>query len=91
MSSIWRQEPSPQLDEAWHKIARSNSILISKNDMMRLGKPLDVAVQWPDDPTGETYLAKLNVPHLLHCLNELRKAAHPDYYWYETTLALRKK
>lgn len=79
-TSIWRRFPSPEVDAAWDSLIVRKMILVSKEDVLALGQPLEGAVQWPDDPTGNTYIGKVDHFHLMHCVDELRKGMHMDHY-----------
>lgn len=46
-----------------------------------MGLDPDTGSQWVGDPTGETYMAEINVFHLIYCVDVLRKGAFLDYYW----------
>ncbi|KAL9533758.1 UstYa family oxidase [Sphaerulina musiva] len=84
-SNIYRQDPSPEVDEAWANLYYSNAnrVFVSEEDAIKMGWDLDILVKWPDDPTGRTYVAEMNVFHLVHCVNVLRQGAFLDYYWYK--------
>lgn len=58
-SNIYRQDPSPEVDEAWANLYYSNAnrVFVSEEDAIKMGWDLDILVKWPDDPTGRTYVA----------------------------------
>ena len=81
--SIWRQDPSPAVDRAWQDLLYTSTILISTEDVRRLGKdPLltvRAPLEWGYGP--DAHLAQIDSQHQLHCLDMLRKAAYRDYYY----------
>ncbi|CAK3961171.1 Hypothetical predicted protein [Lecanosticta acicola] len=85
-SSIYRHEPSPEADAAWEALVRWNPILISEDDMAHLDLPTKGAVKWPGDQSGRSYVARMDIFHLLHCVNELRKGNWFNYYQRNETL-----
>lgn len=76
----YRGPPSPQIDAAWSSLNKPNPILISEEEMQQNGFSTKGAVRWPDDPTGKTYIAQLDIFHLIHCVNKLREGNWFDYY-----------
>src|SRR5947209_9817060 len=48
-STIFRQDPSPELDEAWRIISDIRPIPISRAGVIGLGKDPDRAAKWPED------------------------------------------
>lgn len=79
----YRGKPSPEIDAAWLEIGLGTpAIRLYDDDLKRLNKS-----DTPDRPLhcipeefGGGYLAMLEVFHLLHCLNSLRKAMDKEYY-----------
>ncbi|KAJ7071439.1 hypothetical protein C8F01DRAFT_1110512 [Mycena amicta] len=77
---IYDHPPSDDVDEAWRglyefaysKIPKSQARLLANKTYPILG----------DEP--RTYMLALDVFHQLHCLDEIRKAMHPDYYPHTT-------
>ncbi|KAK8098102.1 uncharacterized protein PG998_013588 [Apiospora kogelbergensis] len=81
-ASIWRQPPSPAADAAWDRITKVGYHTVTSEDIRRLGKDPATTVRAPADWDlgDDAHLVQLDLAHQLHCLNVLRKAAHPDYY-----------
>jgi hypothetical protein len=100
--SIYRGNPSPEVDAAWDGLEKQTRFVISEKEVIKLGKDPQVAVKAPED-WGKTglplfhwnndyenwwtkgfgsngYLAFLDTPHLMHCLNTLRRYS---IYFYE--------
>ncbi|KAH9839679.1 hypothetical protein Tdes44962_MAKER08022 [Teratosphaeria destructans] len=80
-SNIYRQDPSPAVDQVWDELGEVKYILVTEEEAIKMGKPTEYAVRWPDEP--DKFLMHLHAPHLLHCLNVLRKNAYhnfPHYY-----------
>ncbi|KAH8177663.1 alg9-like mannosyltransferase family protein [Sarocladium implicatum] len=67
-------EPSPQLDNNWDQ---SYDVItrIPKWQADKLGQP---SIEIPDDKGY--YAVLLDIFHSMHCLNEIRKSLHPEYY-----------
>lgn len=84
-SSIWRQPPSAEVDAAWDYISGEEFqlITISASDVSLSGKDPSIALQAPASwGVGlGAYIAQVDVFHQIHCLNELRKEMHRDYYY----------
>jgi hypothetical protein len=81
--TIYRQPPSPEVDEAWARIADLRPIAITKEDVVKLGKDPEEAVKWPlSFGFGpESYIGRVDVFHQIHCLDALRREAHYHYYY----------
>lgn len=82
-SQPFRQDPSPETDARWEELVggHANRIFVSKEDWVKMGMDPEVGAQWIGDPTGNTYMAEINVFHLVHCVDMLRQGAFLDYYW----------
>jgi hypothetical protein len=79
--SIFQKYPSPEVDEAWDRVANIQSIPLTADEVRQLGK--DPATVWPapKDEFGEgVYYGLIDIFHQTHCLNMLRKSAFPEYY-----------
>ncbi|KAL8832369.1 MAG: hypothetical protein Q9170_004905 [Blastenia crenularia] len=76
--SIYRGDPSPDLDAAWDELDHVGMMSITKEDILRIGKTTD-SVKIPPQ-FGGGYMASLEVNHQLHCINFLRKSLSPEYY-----------
>jgi hypothetical protein len=79
-TTVWRQDPSEEVDKAWHQISNANPMLLTRDEVVRLGKDPETTVQWPYDSAKDVYLGKMNVFHLTHCVDQMRKAIFADYY-----------
>jgi hypothetical protein len=84
-SSIFRQPPSPEVDAAWDNVSAEDALLItvSAADITKSGKDPALSVQAPTawGFGSDQYYAQVEVFHQIHCLNELRKEIHYDYYY----------
>ncbi|CRG87888.1 hypothetical protein PISL3812_04909 [Talaromyces islandicus] len=79
--SIFQQYPSPEVDDAWDRISRQDSISLTADEIRRIGH--DPATVWPapKNEFGEdVYFGVIDVFHQIHCLNALRQTAFPKYY-----------
>ncbi|KAK7019771.1 hypothetical protein VNI00_017937 [Paramarasmius palmivorus] len=74
-TTIYMEDPSPEVDKAWEALYNNGASRISKHDADQL--PLQT-VRIPGDP--DHYVVALDVFHQLHCLNIMRKVLHRDYY-----------
>jgi hypothetical protein len=83
--SIFRQEPSPDVDIAWRKLADTRPFAITREDVLAIGKDPKKSVRFsPEFGLGqETYAGRLDVVHQLHCLDIIRHEAYFDYYYGE--------
>ncbi|TID24973.1 hypothetical protein E6O75_ATG04178 [Venturia nashicola] len=84
--SPFRGPPSPQVDAAWESLWMPNPILISEAEMQQHHLSTKGAVRWPKDTTGKTYIGHMDIFHLMHCLNEVRKGNWFNYYRNNETL-----
>lgn len=83
--SIYKDDPSPAVDDAWEEIADTPVLVISQSDIVKMGKDPEYAVRVPQSfgYGPDKYFAVNDGQHLIHCLNELRKFAYYDYYYGE--------
>jgi hypothetical protein len=76
-TSIYIQDPSPEVDAAWNHIAADSSpiITVNSNQAIRLGRDPNIIVKAPEDWGfgSDAYPAQIDVFHEIHCLNMLRK------------------
>ncbi|KAF2182338.1 hypothetical protein K469DRAFT_636651 [Zopfia rhizophila CBS 207.26] len=81
--SIYRQPPSPELDDAWYRLSNSQTIWISSSDIKKMGKDPSKVAHFPEDfgLGPDAYAAEFDIYHKIHCLNTLRKEIHFDYYY----------
>lgn len=79
---IYRALPSPEADEAWHKIGHPTWITITEPEALLLGKDPSNLVRVPSNwglGPGK-FVAMLDLSHQLHCIDQLRRAAFRDEY-----------
>lgn len=80
--SIFRQEPSAEVDLAWKRIGDTRLFPLKKEDVEQIGKNPDDVVKLPDDfGLGEAYAGRLDIFHQIHCLDALRREAYFEYYY----------
>ncbi|KID84411.1 hypothetical protein MGU_08373 [Metarhizium guizhouense ARSEF 977] len=84
-TTIFRHDPSPAVDEAWDHLSTEGYevILVDETTVIKSGKSPHLSVKAPLSwGFGDgKYLAQIDVFHQIHCLNELRKEIHFDYYY----------
>lgn len=84
-TSIFRADPSPEVDAAWDNLATEGFelITVSSSDLARAGISATSSVKAPMSwgRGSDAYIAQIDVFHQIHCLNELRKEIHYDYYY----------
>src|SRR3569833_3693575 len=84
-STIWRQPPSPEVDEAWDYISTEGFeiITVSETDVVNSGKDPTISLKAPSSwgAGDDAYIAQVEVFHQIHCLNELRKEMDYEYYY----------
>lgn len=67
---IFRGEPSPEVDRAWDKIANTQPIALTKEEVLLAGFDPRKIVKYPESlGVGETYAGRIDVFHQLHCLD----------------------
>ncbi|KAB8298645.1 hypothetical protein EYC80_000824 [Monilinia laxa] len=71
---LYKGDPRPELDLAWHNLVKNNNLRISNEELDKLGR---TALPLADD---SGYYGQLNVYHHLHCLKFMREAFYADYY-----------
>ncbi|KNG80950.1 hypothetical protein ANOM_011107 [Aspergillus nomiae NRRL 13137] len=87
--SIAREEPSPENDAAWAQYEKVLTHIVSREDILTLGKDPETVARFHNDYWGmgdNAYMVQLDVMHQIHCLNLLRKAAFADYPGYNTSV-----
>ena len=65
--SIARQEPGPENDAAWEEYERALTHVITREDVIKLGKNPEVAARFDEEFWGfgpEAYMAQLDVMHV---------------------------
>ncbi|KAH8817056.1 hypothetical protein F5884DRAFT_242765 [Xylogone sp. PMI_703] len=82
--SIFRQDPSEEVDAAWNRVTDMNAFIISSEDVRRLGKDPSLALKAPESwgYGSDAYLAEVDGIHLVHCLDVLRKSLYHNYEHY---------
>ncbi len=82
-NSIYRQPPGPEVDEAWVRIASSDMIVISTEDVISIGKDPAMTVRAPEEwgLGTDAHLGVLDVFHQIHCLNALRRGVYYEHYF----------
>jgi Mycotoxin biosynthesis protein UstYa len=80
--SIFREEPSEEVDAAWDAISEIKLFAITAEDITRLGKDPSKAAKAPESWGfgPDAYIGQLDGSHTLHCLNAVRKFAYFDHY-----------
>lgn len=81
--SVYLQDPSPEVDEAWNALSKNDFIHVSKSDIVKMGKDPEVCAKLPEDwgYGSDAYAAELDIIHKIHCLDALRKEMHFDHYY----------
>ncbi|KAI9146894.1 Oxidase ustYa [Paramyrothecium foliicola] len=84
-TSIFRQDPSPEVDAAWDRLTAEGIeiITVSEDAVILSGKTPGLSIKAPDSwgRGPQAYVAQVDVFHQIHCLNELRKEINFDYYY----------
>ncbi|RAK99262.1 oxidase ustYa family protein [Aspergillus ibericus CBS 121593] len=80
---IYRQPPSPEVDAAWNRLANINPIVISRDDVIKLGRDPEDAAKWPESFGfgSQAYIGRLDIFHQIHCLDWLRRETYFDHYY----------
>ncbi|KAI5927174.1 hypothetical protein F4810DRAFT_652682 [Camillea tinctor] len=84
-TTIYRMDPSPEVDAAWDRLSAEGFeiITVGEEDVILTGKTPGLSVKAPSSwgLGDKAYVAQVDVFHQIHCLNELRKEIHFDYYY----------
>ncbi|KAJ9162146.1 hypothetical protein NKR19_g1545 [Coniochaeta hoffmannii] len=86
--SIYREPPSPEVDEAWRKLHKGDRLfVISEEEVRKMGKDPEVVIKAPLDwGYGDNqFLAVNQGQHDIHCLNNLRMFAYAEHYYGNRT------
>jgi hypothetical protein len=80
---VFRQPPSPQLDDAWRRLIRDDPVILTREDVVNSGLDVESTVKWPESMGfgKDVFVGHLEVAHLIHCLNSVRKEAYSDHYF----------
>lgn len=81
-TNIWRQDPSAEVDAAWNFFDESRYILLAKSEVEQMGLPTETAVKWPTSSAEDVYVGDVDVYHVMHCLNEMRRNAYHNFPHY---------
>ncbi|KAM7192633.1 protein of unknown function (DUF3328) domain containing protein [Rhypophila sp. PSN 637] len=75
-TSIFRLDPSTEVDSAWTRLTAKGKeiITVDRPSVSKSGKNPDLCVKAPLSWDPDVF-------HQIHCLNELRKEIHFDYYY----------
>lgn len=79
-----RLEPGPDADDVWEVFQRQAGevFVITREDVIALRKNPETVARFSDEDWGMgsgAYVASLEVLHISHCLNEVRKMTSVDY------------
>jgi len=72
---IYDKPPSPEVDAAWDALYEFAYIKVPKSQAAQMTNKT-----YPVLGDETNYMASLDVFHMLHCLNQMRKAMYPEYY-----------
>ncbi|KAN0089609.1 protein of unknown function (DUF3328) domain containing protein [Hyaloscypha variabilis] len=80
-TSIYRQEPSPEVDQAWVDIGVYLGVILVDADKATKAGITKGHITTPPEAGGQ-YFANVEVFHQLHCLNLLRKTNYWNHDYY---------
>ncbi|PVH72867.1 hypothetical protein DL98DRAFT_432389, partial [Cadophora sp. DSE1049] len=81
-TTIFMQDPSPEVDAAW-LLFSEDIFLTSWTSVRDSGRSLSKSIHFEPDSAGNAgkYIATWDVFHQIHCLNWLRKSVNWEYYY----------
>ncbi|KAK4222471.1 hypothetical protein QBC38DRAFT_375070 [Podospora fimiseda] len=81
--SIFRQDPSPKVDQAWVDIGDLRLIPLTSDQIKAIGKDPSEVVKFPPEfgLGDDAYAGRIDVFHQVHCLDALRREAYFDHYY----------
>ncbi|MCJ1309268.1 hypothetical protein MMC25_002927 [Agyrium rufum] len=80
--TLGRMVPSHETDVLWEDIEVQRPFVLTKEDVIALGKDPEYVAKYEDSMWGfgdEAYIGTLDVFHVLHCLHALQEEAWNDY------------
>ncbi|ESZ90385.1 hypothetical protein SBOR_9221 [Sclerotinia borealis F-4128] len=81
-NTIYREDPSPEVDQAWYNLGTNyKAIIIPTEDAPKAGISLD-HFRVDEKDGGPGYPATVEVLHQLHCLNLLRQGLYYNSEYY---------
>ncbi|PMD44601.1 hypothetical protein L207DRAFT_421380, partial [Hyaloscypha variabilis F] len=82
-TSIFRQDPSPEVDAAWSRIAATYITTAPSSAILSAGKDPRKIVKAPASwgLGDDAYPVDIDALHQVHCLNALRKDIFYEYYY----------
>ncbi|KAG9240357.1 hypothetical protein BJ878DRAFT_561329 [Calycina marina] len=80
--SGYRKDPSPEVNEEWLRFEDIRSYILSKDDVVKLGKDPDTIAKYENDYGfwEEKYIGQMDVFHQIHCLDLMRVAIFALYW-----------
>lgn len=81
--SIFRQEPSDEVDHAWRQLGDTRPIPLTREQVLAIGKDPQQAVRIPESwgLGPDMYAGRIDVFHQIHCLDSLRREAYFEHYY----------
>jgi hypothetical protein len=82
--SVYRQKPSMEVDKAWDRITDIGVLIVSSEEVVRMGKDPSLTVKAPESwgYGSDAHLAHLDGIHLIHCLDAMRRGLHFNFGYY---------
>ncbi|KAJ5612189.1 hypothetical protein N7510_005383 [Penicillium lagena] len=82
--SIYRGEPSPEIDAAWDRVSmlRPLDIHLTDAEFLKIGRSVETAARNAPENGGGFFLQP-EFSHQLHCVNLLRKVSHFKFGYYK--------
>ncbi|KAL9128733.1 MAG: hypothetical protein Q9217_002640 [Psora testacea] len=81
---LGRREPGPETDEIWQNYEIQRNFVLSREEVISLGKDPQKTAKYPDemfDLGNDAYIGGMDIFHQLHCFDAIRQEAFKDYYW----------
>ncbi|GAB1214639.1 hypothetical protein ATERTT37_003803 [Aspergillus terreus] len=81
--NLLRQEPNPESNAEWDRIAQLGPMVMSREEVIKMNKDPEKVVKLPEDwgYGDDAYIWQTEMQHNIHCLNFVRQYAYFDHFY----------